>query len=121
MNEKDLKSPRFSCSPGATFFGCAGYKIEEAQTSATLEDGTLQAINSRPNIIVLCSSDEEYADMTSVISNIREKSPETQIVVAGNPTEIMEQLNQAGVQHYIHLRTNALESLQRFNDLLGIM
>jgi methylmalonyl-CoA mutase len=102
------------------FFGCAGYKIEEAQTPATLEDATLQAINSRTNIIVLCSSDEEYSDMTSVISTIREKSPKTQIVVAGNPTEIMEQLNQAGVQHYIHLRTNTLESLQRFNDLLGI-
>jgi methylmalonyl-CoA mutase len=102
------------------FFGCAGYKIEEAQSVAALEEGTRQAIESGADVLVLCSSDEDYADMTNAVSYIREKSPKTLIVVAGNPTDSMEQLNQAGVQHYIHLRTNTLESLQRFNDLLGI-
>jgi methylmalonyl-CoA mutase len=102
------------------FFGCAGYKIEEAQSAATLEEGTRQAISSGANIVVLCSSDEDYADMASAVSYIRGESPKTLIVVAGNPADIIEQLNQAGVQYYIHLRTNALESLQRFNELLGI-
>ncbi|MBW6478907.1 MAG: methylmalonyl-CoA mutase small subunit, partial [Bacteroidales bacterium] len=69
---------------------------------------------------VFCSSDEEYTEMIPAVKAIKEKAHDTQVVVAGNPKEIMDQLNEAGVGHYIHLRTNALESLQRFNDVLGI-
>jgi len=102
------------------FFGCAGYMVEEASHTATLDEGLDNALNSGSDIIVFCSSDEEYADMAIAASKIREKAPKTQIVVAGNPTAIIEQLNNAGVQHYIHLRTNALEALQKFNTLFGI-
>ncbi|MFW5707845.1 MAG: methylmalonyl-CoA mutase family protein, partial [Bacteroidota bacterium] len=102
------------------FFGCAGYQVQEAPMVKDLQQGTEKALEAKAQIIVLCSSDEEYADMTEAVKMIREKQPDTQIVVAGNPTDSMKQLNEAGVQHYIHMRTNALESLQRFNDLLGI-
>ena len=102
------------------FFGCAGYQIQEGPGVKTLEEGVASALQARPHIIVLCSSDEEYADMIPAVQSLRDQLPKAQIVVAGNPTEIMEALSQAGVQHYIHLRTNTLESLQRFNDLLGI-
>ena len=35
--------------------------------------------------------------------------PKTRVVVAGYPKELLEQLDAAGVDHYIHLRTNLLE------------
>ena len=102
------------------FFGCAGYLVAEAPQVSSLDEGVKNALESGSDIIVFCSSDEEYADMAIAASIIREKAPKTQIVVAGNPSAIMEQLNNAGVQHYIHLRTNAVETLQKFNALLGI-
>jgi methylmalonyl-CoA mutase len=102
------------------FFGCAGYQIQEAPAIKNLEDGVEKALASKAEIIVFCSSDEEYTEMIPAAKAIKEKAPETQVVVAGNPKEIMNQLSEAGVGHYIHMRTNALESLQRFNDLLGI-
>lgn len=102
------------------FFGCAGYQIQEAPMVKTLEEGLEKALASKAEIIVFCSSDEEYAEMADAAKVIREKLPNTQVVVAGYPKDIMDQLNQAGVQHYIHMRTNALETLQRFNDTLGI-
>jgi methylmalonyl-CoA mutase len=102
------------------FFGCAGYNIQEAPLINDLAEGTQKAIEAQADAVVLCSSDEEYAEMIEAIKAIRENNPETRIVVAGNPQEIMQQLNDAGVQHYIHMRTNTLETLQRFNDIFGI-
>ncbi len=103
------------------FFGCAGYNIIEGAAAANLSEGIDKALASNPDIIVLCSSDEEYADMVAAIKELRKRNPDVQLVIAGNPQEILQELNQAGVQHYIHLRTNTLESLQKFNDLLGIV
>ena len=102
------------------FFGCAGYQIQEAPAVKDLEDGIQKALDSKAEIIVFCSSDEEYTEMIPAAKAIKDKAPDTQLVVAGNPKEIIDRLNEAGVGHYIHLRTNALDSLQRFNDLLGI-
>lgn len=102
------------------FFGCAGYTLQEAPIVNNMEEAIEKAVESKAEIVVLCSSDDEYPDLTGTIKTLREKLPKTRIVVAGNPKDAMEQLNEAGVQHYIHMRTNALETLQRFNDLLGI-
>lgn len=102
------------------FYGCAGYQIQEAPAIKDLQDGIEKALKYNAEIIVFCSSDDEYADMTVAAKTIKDKKPNTLIVVAGNPTSITKQLNEAGIGHYIHMRTNALETLQRFNDLLGI-
>ena len=102
------------------FFGCAGYTIEEAPMISSLEEGIEKALNAEADAIVFCSSDEEYAQMTVAARAIKEKQPQVQIVVAGNPKEIMNELDEAGVQHYVHMRTNTLETLQRFNDVFGI-
>lgn len=103
------------------FFGCAGYQIQEAPMVKNLDEGIEKAIEAKPEIIVLCSSDEEYPDMIPAIKAIKENLTNAQIVVAGNPAESMEMLNQAGVQHYVHVRTNVLETLQHFNNIFGIV
>lgn len=103
------------------FFGCAGYQIQEAPMVENLDEGIEKAIEAKPEIIVLCSSDEEYPDMIPVIKAIKENLTNAQIVVAGNPADSMEMLNQEGVQHYIHVRTNVLETLQHFNNIFGIV
>lgn len=116
----NLAMRKARASFATNFFGCAGYTLQEAPMVQNMEEAIEKALESKAEILVLCSSDDEYADMTGAIKTLREKLPQTRIVVAGNPKDSMEQLNEAGVQHYIHMRTNALETLQRFNDLLGI-
>ena len=102
------------------FFGCAGYTIQEAPMVSSLQEGIAKALEAKADAIIFCSSDEEYAEMTVAARAIKEKQPQVQIVVAGNPKEVMTELDEAGVQHYVHMRTNALETLQRFNDIFGI-
>ncbi len=102
------------------FFGVAGYKIIDNLGFPDIGTGVKAALAAGAHIVVLCSSDEEYQEMAPAVEQIKAASADTKVVVAGNPKDIIEHLNDAGVDQYIHMRTNVLESLTRFNDMLGI-
>ena len=104
----------------ANFFGVAGYQVIDNPGFKTIEEGVKAALASKARIVVLCSSDEEYAEMAAAASSIRLQAPNTIVVVAGNPTGLISQLDQAGVDHYIHMRTNVLDALTHFNNVLEI-
>jgi len=103
------------------FFGCAGYQIIDGQAYSSEKEGVDAAIVAQANIVAICSSDEEYATFVPVIAQkLKAHSKDIQCVVAGNPTEIIEILKSAGVDDFIHVRSNLLETLRRYNALLGI-
>jgi len=99
----------------SNFFGCAGFEVIDNNGFATVEEGVEAAINAKSNIVVICSSDEEYAEIAAPIAQqLKEKAPATAVVIAGNPVEIKDQLEAAGVTEFINVRTNLLESLRAF-------
>jgi len=101
------------------FFGCAGYEIVESPGFATVEEGVKAALESKPSMIVVCSSDEEYATLgVEAVQQVKKAAPVISFIVAGNPTESIEQLKAAGVDDFIHIRLNVLETLQKYNNLL---
>lgn len=104
----------------ANFFGCAGYQITDNVGFDPVDSGLATATGADANILVLCSSDEEYARYgPEIINKLKQALPECQIVVAGNPACLIE-LQQAGAQGAIHIKTNVLESLQAFHKDLGV-
>jgi methylmalonyl-CoA mutase len=105
----------------SSFFGCAGYSIIENSGSNSVEEGVESAIKANADIVVICSSDEEYAELLPKASKLlKEKNNKIKVVVAGYPTAIIDQLKSAGADDFIHLRSNVLETLQKYNQLLGI-
>jgi len=104
----------------SNFFGVGGYHIIDNIGFKTLDEGVEAALESGADFVVFCSSDEEYAEMIPAAAHIKKESPKTQVVVAGYPKDLVDQLREAGVDHFIHLRTNVLETLTRFNEILDI-
>jgi methylmalonyl-CoA mutase len=108
----------------ANFFGVAGFEIIDNPGFATVEDG-LKAVKSvGADIVVVCSSDEEYAGLVPAIhdgladvKSSKGKRPLT--IVAGAP-ECMEELKAHGIQHNIHIRSNLISTLESFQKQLGI-
>ena len=101
------------------FFGCAGYQIVESAGYATVADGIQDALNAKAAIVAVCSSDEEYPTFApEIIAAIKKEQPGTQCIIAGNPTESIEQLKAAGADDFIHVRTNILESLRNYNKII---
>jgi methylmalonyl-CoA mutase len=105
----------------ANFFGCAGYRIIDNPGFRCIDDGVKAAIESAAQIVVICSSDEEYRTIVpDACRGIKEKLPGAIIVVAGYPKESITELKEAGVDEFIHIRNNIPETLAMFNKRLGI-
>jgi methylmalonyl-CoA mutase len=106
----------------ANFFGCAGYEVIDNPGFNTVEEGVKAATESKPEIIVLCSSDEEYATIAPVACRgIRSEDKEVMILIAGYPKEILEMLKSAGIDDFIHMQTNVPEFLVNLQKKLGIL
>jgi methylmalonyl-CoA mutase len=104
---------QFACN----FFACGGYRVADNQGFATVQEGVDAAIKSGAAIVVVCSSDEEYAAM---VPEVFEKiSGRATVVVAGNP-ECMDDLKAKGIEHFISVKSNVAETLMIFHSLTGI-
>jgi methylmalonyl-CoA mutase len=101
------------------FFGCAGYEIIDGQGFATEQEGIDASIAQNADIVVICSSDEEYATVAPIIAaGLKQKSKNIHCLIAGNPVESIDLLKNAGVDDFIHVKLNLLETLERYNGLL---
>lgn len=101
------------------FFGCAGYEISETAGYKTVEEGVNAAVEQKADLVVLCSSDEEYATLgVELAQGLKTKIPDTPVLVAGNPVEAMEALTKSGVADYIHVKVNVLDTLRKYNQQL---
>lgn len=104
------------------FFGVAGYEMIDNFGFKSIEEGVQAALKSKASIVVLCSSDEEYAEMAPAAAQaLKSANAQLKVVVAGNPVEIIDTLRTAGVDDFIHVRTNVLESLRSYNYQMGII
>ncbi len=99
----------------ANFFGCAGFDLVTQQFSSAEEIAASDA-----DLIVLCSSDAEYLALTTeLISKFKTLGRETAVIIAGSP-DTAEQLQEAGVADFVHIRSNPIEFLSRWQQRLGI-
>ena len=99
------------------FFACGGYEIIDNPGFNSPEEGVASAIKSKAKIIVLCSSDEEYISLAQTVKNLIHDK--TILVVAGAPAS-MEELKSQGIENFIHLKMNIVETLKEFHKQLGI-
>jgi methylmalonyl-CoA mutase len=98
------------------FFACAGYEILDHQAFNSITEGIVAVNEADPDMVVLCSSDDAYVSIVHEISGAL--NHRSILVVAGYPKDSMEVLKNAGVEHYIHMQSNLLDSLKTFNKLL---
>ncbi|MFN8256951.1 MAG: methylmalonyl-CoA mutase family protein [Bacteroidales bacterium] len=99
------------------FFACAGFEITDNPGFNTIAEGIEAAVKSTNEIVVICSADEEYPIISKEITDgLKNKI----IVIAGYPKDSIEQLQAYGIKHFIHIKSNVLETLKSFQSELGI-
>ena len=104
---------QFSCN----FLACAGYEVIDNLGFATVEEGVEAAMKAKADIVVICSSDDEYAEYA--IPAFQAVNGRAMFIVAGAPA-CMDDLKAAGIENFIHVRCNVLETLKEYNTKLGI-
>jgi methylmalonyl-CoA mutase len=88
------------------FFGCAGFDMVEAE----------EYQGTDANLIVLCSSDPEYLAFAQEVC----AAVKVPVLVAGNPKDQIGALQKAGVQGFIHVFSDAIQTLTLWQDKLGM-
>ncbi len=99
----------------SNFFGCAGYEIIDNIGFETVKEGVDAAIEKEADVVVLCSSDDEYA--TYAPEAFKELAGRAMFVVAGAPA-CMDELKAQGIEDFIHVKVNVLDTLVGFNAKL---
>ncbi len=102
---------QFSCN----FLACAGYEVIDNLGFPTVEEGVEAALKAGADIVVICSSDDEYAEYA--IPAFKALNGRAMFIVAGAPA-CMEDLKAAGIENFIHVRVNVLETLKAYNAQL---
>lgn len=104
------------------FFGCAGLVVQEHLGFDTPEEGADAALDAGADIVVICSSDKEYAEVApAACARLQDADEVPLVVVAGDPSKLPEDdLRAAGVNDFVHMGSPHLETLTTYQDRLGI-
>ncbi len=109
-----LARAQFSCN----FLACAGYEVVDNLGFDTVEAGVEAAKAADADIIVLCSSDDEYAELAPKAKAAIADS--AILVVAGAPA-CADELKAQGITEFINVRSNVLGTLSAYSKKLGIL
>lgn len=100
------------------FFACAGFDTIDNLGFQTAEAGVEAFLASKAEILVICSADEEYPVIAPAIRE--QVGDQGIVVVAGYPKDTLDELRTKGIEHFIHVRSNILEELKKYQSLLGL-
>lgn len=120
MGDKKIRKARSAFA--INFFGGTGYVIEDPIGFESVDEAIKTVKNQKPEIIVLCSSDEEYKALVPEFCNqITRLDKKPIVILAGYPKEHIETFKEAGIDSFIHAKCNALETLKDFQIKLNII
>ena len=102
---------QFACN----FFAVAGFDVLDNNGFKTVEEGWKAAQEAGAQIVVLCSSDDEYTEFAPVA--FEAVAGKAIFVVAGAPAN-MDELKAKGIANYINVKSNLLEELKAYQSKL---
>lgn len=109
-----LARAQFSCN----FLACAGYEVVDNLGFETVEAGVEAAKAAGADIIVLCSSDDEYAELAP---KAKAAISDTAILVIAGAPACADELKAQGITEFINVRSNVLGTLTAYSKKLGIL
>ena len=96
---------QFSCN----FFACAGIKVIDNTYFKSIEEGAKAALESKAQIVVVCASDDDYAEAAPKVKELL--GGKAILVVAGAPACAPE-LEAQGITNFINVKSNVLDTLK---------
>ncbi|RUA08020.1 MAG: hypothetical protein DSY82_07490 [Flavobacteriia bacterium] len=94
------------------FMGVGGFKILQEKSYCCSEKAAQSAAVSESDIVVICSSDEDYKqEALNFVKDFRALNKKKILLLAGNPVDLEEVLIKAGLDGFIHVRSDLIQTL----------
>ena len=106
----------------SSFMEVADFEVLRNDGFKTTDDCAKAAIDSGAPIAVICSTDATYPELVPPLAQaIKAKKPDVRVYLAGEPAaDHKEAYEKAGVDGFISVRSNCLETLTGFQKMKGM-
>jgi len=108
----------------ASFFEVGGFEVVRAEGGLSPERTAESVLESAAPVVVLCGLDEDYErNAVSIARRLKEADSAPLIALAGRPAESAraDEYGAAGVDLFIHLRSDRLDVLGRVARGMGVV
>ncbi len=104
------------------FFNVGAFETIGNNGFDTVDEAAQAALSSGAKALVICSTDATYPEIVPVLAKqIKTADPNIMIILAGFPKEHIEAFKEAGVDEFLHVRSNALELLTKLQKHLEVI
>ncbi len=105
----------------AGFLASGGFAIHQGPGASSPEEAAKAAAKSGADVVVICSTDDSYPSLVpAFVSSLRELKPKIKILLAGYPNDHITAFRSAGVDDFLHIRSDSLELLGQLQKFLGL-
>lgn len=121
-NFGSLKQYKGRADFSTDFFAVAGFEIEMGKGFLNAEEAIKNIGNLTAPAIVICSTDEIYTEVVpAYVSELKKQKPAIKVILAGYPQEQIEEFKKAGVDEFIHIKSNVYKTLEKLMQDLKIV
>ena len=115
------KQHKFRADFATGFLAAGGFEIHQGPGASSPEEAAKAASKSTADVVVICSTDDTYpALVPAFVSSLRAIKPKTKILLAGYPTDHITAFKSAGVDDFLHVRSESLNLLGQLQKFLGL-
>lgn len=119
-NNPAMRTARAQFSGG--FIGCGGFDIVDGIITKSNGAALEKALEINADITVICGADEDYPSLgVDFARRYKAAKKDGVLLLAGYPAEGLEDLKDAGVDDFIHLRSNLVNTLNNLQQKLNII
>ncbi|TGM77794.1 methylmalonyl-CoA mutase [Leptospira mtsangambouensis] len=110
----DLTMRKARAGFSSNFLGCLGYEIIDNLGFSSVKEGVTKAKEQGCEIVVLCSSDEEYATyLPEFAAEMKSQLTNSWKLLAGYPKDLINQAESLGIDDFIHMKRNIVEFMEK--------
>ena len=103
------------------FLGVGGFETVYPAGFTSTDEAAEVALASGAAVVVLCSTDATYPELVApLVTRLKQGNAALTVLLAGYPSEHIEDFKAAGVDDFIHLNANCLALLTQLQKKMGI-
>ncbi len=99
------------------FMGVSGFKMLSEKSHCCAETAAKSSAKSESDVVVICSSDKDYKESAlDFVKTFRVINKDKVLILAGNPIELADELTEAGLDSFIHVRSDIISIISSVQD-----
>ncbi len=112
--------PRMDFSAG--FFQPGGFDVIASDYYESVDKAVSDALASKAGVVLICSTDDTYPELVpQMAGKLKAANPELIIVLAGYPVDHLDTVKQNGVDFFIHLKADIVQTLSDIMKKTGVL